>query len=129
VEKEVTREVEKEVAKEVEKELQPTASPVVPAAQPTPTPAGTATAAPTGAPTPTAGPQAATPAPQAPPPLLGQFVPETIYWAPEAISDAEGQIEIEIPLPALPATWRLTALASTRQGELGSGSAILHAAP
>ena len=66
------------------------------------------------------------PTPEAPPPLLGQFVPETIYWAPQAITDEKGHLEIEIPLPDAPATWRLTALASTRRGQLGAATAVLN---
>lgn len=90
--------VEKEVTKVVEVEKAVTATPVV-------------------APTPTPGP---------PPPLLGQFVPETIYWAPQAITDETGHLEIDIPLPDVPATWRLTALASTMRGQLGAATATLN---
>lgn len=67
---------------------------------------------------------APTPTPE-PPLLLGQFVPETIYWAPQAITDETGHLEIEIPLPDTPATWRLTVLASTRRGQLGAATATL----
>jgi len=102
--------VEKKVTKVVEAEKAVTAT-----AEPLPT------ALPTGIPTATP-----MPTPEAPPPLLGQFVPETIYWAPQAITDEKGHLEIEIPLPDAPATWRLTALASTRRGQLGAATAVLN---
>jgi len=52
------------------------------------------------------------------PPLLGRFAPETILWVPEAITDQAGHLELDIALPDVPSVWRLTALASTRNGEL-----------
>jgi hypothetical protein len=64
-----------------------------------------------------------------PPPLLGQFNPETLYWAPEAITDKAGRLDFEVPLPDTPATWRLTILASTQQGELGAAETALTAKP
>jgi hypothetical protein len=63
------------------------------------------------------------------PPLLGQFAPETILWVPEAITDQAGHLELDIALPDVPSVWRLTALASTRNGELGEASAKLQAGP
>jgi uncharacterized protein YfaS (alpha-2-macroglobulin family) len=44
---------------------------------------------------------------------------------PEAVTDAQGHLEIEVPLPGVPATWRMTVLASTLQGELGEATALL----
>jgi 5-hydroxyisourate hydrolase-like protein (transthyretin family) len=146
VEKEVeltqVAEVEKEVAKEVETVATPTPEPAEPIAKPTatPPPQPTPTAVPTRPPAtatpapaaeatrrPTPLPEAvATVTPGPPPPLLGQFMPETIYWAPEAVTDEAGHLELHIPLPDSPATWRLTALASTRRGQLGTGTALLH---
>jgi len=133
----VTKVAEKEAAKEVEK-----AATVTPAAQPTPTAVATpaATASPQPLPTmsptvvPTASPTASPavgpmPISEPPPPLLGQFIPETIYWAAEAITDEAGHLELDIPLPGVQATWRLTALASTRQGQLGAATANLHVGP
>jgi hypothetical protein len=128
---EVEKEVETEVTKVVEKEVQVTTTPV-----PTPVP----TATPFPQPTPTAQathlPVTATPQPRPtqqptvrptllPPPLLGQFRPETIYWAPELLTDQEGQLRIDVPLPEFATTWRLTAFASTRQGQLGTEAVTL----
>ena len=121
-----TAEVEKQVTQVAEVQTSPT-----------PIPTATAPPAPTTQPArPTASiqpqPMASPPSPSTdtpPPPLLGQFVPETIYWLPEAITDPAGHLEMDIPLPDGPATWRLTALASTRQGQLGAATALLHVAP
>ncbi len=80
-------------------------------------------ASPTPEPQPTQQPTAPTPTP--PPPLLSQLAPETIYWAPQAITGEDGRLEIEISLPETLTTWRLTVLASTRQGQLGAATAVL----
>jgi hypothetical protein len=132
--KEVTKVVEKEVTKVVEKQVTvapvPTPTPAAAAASPTlqPTPAPTIQLTPSPTAHETAAP-AATPSYAPPPPLLGQFVPETILWLPEAITDREGHLDLDIPLPDVPSVWRLTALASTRNGELGEASAQLQVGP
>jgi hypothetical protein len=145
---EVTKEVEvtrivqptvvvKEVAVEtkvVEVEVVVTATPVADAGSATPLPMQppvTPTQAPQ--PTPTAAPAEEpsrptvqpTPWPAPPVPLLGQVAAETIYWLPEAITDPQGHLILEIPLPDVPATWRMTVLASTLNGELGEATANL----
>jgi uncharacterized protein YfaS (alpha-2-macroglobulin family) len=61
--------------------------------------------------------------------MLGQVAAETIYWAPEAITDAQGRLAIEFPLPDVPATWRVTVLASTAGGELGEADLLLPVYP
>jgi anti-sigma factor RsiW len=153
IEKEVTKVVEQEVEKIATASPFPTTSPTwtpipLPTASPLPpaaTPVATATpplAAPTATSLPTLAPTASptsaptepstampTREPELPPPLLGQFVPETIYWAPEAITDERGHLELDIPLPDAPASWRLTALASTRRGELGAATEIITVRP
>ncbi len=58
--------------------------------------------------------QAATEAPR-----LRQYFPETLYWNPEAVTDSEGFLALDIPLADSITTWRLTALASSQRGELG----------
>jgi hypothetical protein len=131
---EVTKVVEKEVevtrVAEVEKEV--TKALAEPAPQATlrataTTAAEYVLATPTTSPAeesarPTAPP---TPAPELPLPLLGQVAAETIYWVPEAITDAQGRLGLQIPLPDAPTTWRLTVLASTLTGELGEASLLL----
>jgi uncharacterized protein YfaS (alpha-2-macroglobulin family) len=54
------------------------------------------------------------------PPRLRQFFPETMYWQPEAVTDAAGKFTLEIPMADSITTWRLTALASSQDGRLGA---------
>jgi uncharacterized protein YfaS (alpha-2-macroglobulin family) len=56
-------------------------------------------------------------------PLLRQFFPETMYWNPEAITDAQGRWQANLDLAHTITTWRLTALASAQDGQLGSATA------
>ena len=79
------------------------------AAPPTPAPA---------APAASAQPPLGTPVPREPFPLR-QVFPETLYWSADARTDADGRLAFDLPLADTVTTWRLTALASTRQGELG----------
>jgi hypothetical protein len=75
----------------------------------------------------------ATPEPSAPPdvpggdhaaageeaPRLRQYFPETLYWAPEVVTNEDGSVSLEIPMADSITTWRLTALASSQDGQLG----------
>jgi uncharacterized protein YfaS (alpha-2-macroglobulin family) len=56
-------------------------------------------------------------------PLLRQFFPETMYWNPEAITDASGGWRTDLDLAHTITTWRLTAMASAQDGRLGSTTA------
>jgi len=56
-------------------------------------------------------------------PLLRQFFPETMYWNPEAVTDAQGNWQTSLDLAHTITTWRLTALASAQDGRLGSATA------
>ena len=94
-----TVEVEKVIEKTVE--IEATAAPAVPA---TPTPAATAL-----------------PLPAEPYPLRHIF-PETLYWAPEALTGPDGALAFDLPLADTITTWKLTALASTRDGDLGAAT-------
>jgi uncharacterized protein YfaS (alpha-2-macroglobulin family) len=53
------------------------------------------------------------------PPRLRQYFPETLYWNPEAITDESGRLALDVPMADSITTWRLSAQASTKQGELG----------
>ena len=53
------------------------------------------------------------------PPRLRQYFPETLYWAPEVLTDEGGFVSLQIPMADSITTWRLTALASTQDGRLG----------
>jgi uncharacterized protein YfaS (alpha-2-macroglobulin family) len=59
------------------------------------------------------------------PPRLRQFFPETMLWLPDEVTDANGLLELEIPIADSITTWRMTALASTQDGRLGSTDAGL----
>ncbi len=55
-------------------------------------------------------------------PRLRQYFPETLYWNPEALTDQNGRLRLEVPLADSITTWRLTVLASTQRGELGAAT-------
>ena len=77
---------------------------------------------PTALPTPTS--TAPGPLPAEPWPIR-QLFPETLYWAPDARTDAQGHLMFDLPLADTVTTWRLTALASTRDGAIGAATADL----
>ncbi|MDY7040255.1 MAG: alpha-2-macroglobulin family protein, partial [Chloroflexota bacterium] len=52
-------------------------------------------------------------------PRLRQFFPETMFWAPEVLTDAGGQVTVDIPIADSITTWRLSAVASSQDGKLG----------
>ncbi len=65
------------------------------------------------------------PASPAEPPRLRQYFPETMLWQPEAVTDAGGALKLDVPAADSITTWRVTALASTQDGRLGSATAPL----
>jgi hypothetical protein len=67
----------------------------------------------------------AQPAPGPQPPRVRQFFPETAFFKPDLITDAQGRAAVQFPMPDSITTWRLTALANSAQGELGSRDAPL----
>ncbi len=90
-----------------------------PATAPTQAPAAThAPAQPVA--TPAAESRPAGQAAPAEPVRLRQFFPETMYWNPEALTDKDGRLELDVSLADSITTWRLTALASTQNGQIGS---------
>ncbi len=60
------------------------------------------------------------------PPRLRQFFPETLLWLPEVQTDASGVAHIEVPLADTITTWRVSVVASDRDGTLGSATAGLN---
>ncbi|HEX2980921.1 MAG TPA: MG2 domain-containing protein, partial [Anaerolineaceae bacterium] len=70
---------------------------------------------------PAAANQAASPAA----PRLRQYFPETMVWLPDAVTDENGQLHVEFPVADSITTWRMTALASSQDGRLGSVDAPL----
>ncbi len=59
------------------------------------------------------------------PPRLRQYFPETMLWLPETVTDENGQVAIDVPVADSITTWRITALASSQDGRLGSTTAPL----
>jgi uncharacterized protein YfaS (alpha-2-macroglobulin family) len=72
----------------------------------------------------TAGSGGAQPA-AAEPPRLRQYFPETMLWMPDAITDSNGALTVNVPIADSITTWRVTALASTQDGRLGSATGPL----
>ncbi len=58
-------------------------------------------------------------------PRVRQFFPETLLWLPELRTDADGFVQLDVPLADSITTWRVTALASTQDGRLGLANAAL----
>jgi uncharacterized protein YfaS (alpha-2-macroglobulin family) len=58
-------------------------------------------------------------------PRVRQFFPETLLWVPELKTDASGFAALDVPLADSITTWRVTALASTQDGQLGFSNAAL----
>ena len=57
---------------------------------------------------------------QAQPPRLRQLFPETLYWLPEQETDANGHVQLTVPMADSITTWRVNVLASDVNGNLGS---------
>jgi uncharacterized protein YfaS (alpha-2-macroglobulin family) len=58
-------------------------------------------------------------------PRLRQYFPETMLWLPDAITDENGNLHIDVPVADSITTWRMTALASSQDGRIGSVSSPL----
>lgn len=53
-------------------------------------------------------------------PRLRQNFGETLLWLPELLTDEQGRAELDVPLFDTITTWRVTALAHTQDGRIGS---------
>jgi hypothetical protein len=60
-------------------------------------------------------------------PRLRQDFPETMLWEPELITDRQGRTRLNFKLADNITTWKLTAVASTKNGELGRAEKDLRA--
>ncbi len=58
-------------------------------------------------------------------PRIRQYFPETMYWLPDGVTDESGALNLEVPVADSITTWRLTALASTQDGQMGSAQGSL----
>ena len=56
-------------------------------------------------------------------PRVRSFFPETLYTNPALITDGDGRASVNVPLADSITTWRVTSLASTVAGTLGSSTA------
>ena len=54
---------------------------------------------------------------------IRQYFPETLYFNPAVITDADGNALLRVPLADSITTWRLTCMASSARGRLGSATA------
>jgi uncharacterized protein YfaS (alpha-2-macroglobulin family) len=52
-----------------------------------------------------------------------------MLWLPDAVTGPDGSLVIDIPVADSITTWRMTALASSQDGRLGSTSAPLRGLP
>lgn len=55
-------------------------------------------------------------------PRVRSFFPETLYTNPSLITDGQGRASIHVPMADSITTWRVTSLASTVRGALGSAA-------
>ncbi|MBW1811715.1 MAG: hypothetical protein JRJ87_26235, partial [Deltaproteobacteria bacterium] len=53
-------------------------------------------------------------------PRVRSYFPETLYFNPALITDDSGQATVEIPMADSITTWRMTSLASSLAGQIGS---------
>ncbi len=58
-------------------------------------------------------------------PIIRERFPQTLYWNPEALTDANGRVQVTIPTGGAITGWRITAQAVDRNGKLGSSAAPL----
>lgn len=59
---------------------------------------------------------------QSEPPRLRQFFPETLFWLAEQETDADGHAQVVVPIADSITTWRISVVASDRDGNLGSAT-------
>jgi hypothetical protein len=55
-------------------------------------------------------------------PRVREYFPETMYWNPLLLTDENGQAEIRLPMADSITTWRLSAMANSLSGQLGSAT-------
>ncbi len=53
-------------------------------------------------------------------PRVRSFFPETMYWNPALITDEQGRAQLTVPMADSITTWRLSLLANSTKGQLGS---------
>ncbi|MGO8671280.1 MAG: alpha-2-macroglobulin family protein [Capsulimonadaceae bacterium] len=58
-----------------------------------------------------------------PEPRVRQYFPETLFWNPSLITDDAGHATLNVPLADSITTWRVSAMANSADGALGSSTA------
>ena len=58
-------------------------------------------------------------------PRVRSFFPETMYWNPALITDEQGIAQLTVPMADSITTWRLSLLANSTRGQLGSATSSL----
>jgi hypothetical protein len=60
-------------------------------------------------------------------PRLREYFPETLLWRPEVVTDDKGRAQLKFPLADNITTWKLSAIASTINGEMGTSEKSIRA--
>jgi hypothetical protein len=60
-------------------------------------------------------------------PRLREYFPETLLWRPEIVTDDKGRAQLKFPLADNITTWKLSAVASTIYGEMGTSEKSIRA--
>jgi hypothetical protein len=60
-------------------------------------------------------------------PRLREYFPETLLWRPDIVTDDKGRAQLKFPLADNITTWKLSAVASTINGDLGTSEKSIRA--
>ncbi|HTC64777.1 MAG TPA: alpha-2-macroglobulin family protein [Candidatus Saccharimonadales bacterium] len=60
-------------------------------------------------------------------PRLREYFPETLLWQPEIVTDSNGRARLKFPLADNITTWKVSAIASTKTGEIGTAEKEIRA--
>ena len=60
-------------------------------------------------------------------PRLREYFPETLFWNPELVTDSQGKARLKFRLADSITTWKLSAIASTVDGEIGTADTEIRA--
>jgi hypothetical protein len=60
-------------------------------------------------------------------PHLREYFPETLLWQPEVLTDRAGHATVKVPLADSITTWKVSVIASTLDGHIGTATADLRA--
>ncbi len=60
-------------------------------------------------------------------PRLREYFPETLFWQPELVTGKNGRAQIRVPLADNITTWKLSIIASSEDGEIGTADKEIRA--